>query len=228
MTRIVAGVAGGRRLQVPPGQSTRPTSDRVREALFSSVEAYLGGLAGARVLDLFAGSGALGLEALSRGAALITLVESDARAVRTIRANIAGVGLPGATVVHDSVERVVADGLSADPTVVPRHRDGTAANEPAQSRSGARPTAADLRRQGAAGGAPYDLVLVDPPYAMDSDTLSGMLAPLPHGWLAADALVVVERDRRSAPFEWPDGLTGLRERAYGETVLWYGRSAGMM
>ena len=86
--RIVAGRFGGRRLQAPPGRGTRPTSDRVREALFST----LGPLGGALVLDLFAGSGALGLEALSRGAAHADLVERDARAAAVARANAEALG----------------------------------------------------------------------------------------------------------------------------------------
>ncbi len=68
MTRVIAGTAGGRRLRVPPGQGTRPTSDRAREGLFASLLSELGGLEGLRVLELYAGSGAVGLEALSRGA----------------------------------------------------------------------------------------------------------------------------------------------------------------
>ncbi len=91
MTRIIAGTAGGRTLRTPPGTGTRPTSDRVREAMFSALDAR-GALAGARVLDLYAGSGALGLEALSRGAEDAVFVESDQRAVRTIRENIARLG----------------------------------------------------------------------------------------------------------------------------------------
>jgi 16S rRNA (guanine966-N2)-methyltransferase len=87
--RVVAGRFGGRRLAAPPGRDTRPTSDRVREALFS----MLGPLDGARALDLFAGSGALGIEALSRGAASVLLVERDPRAVAVIRANLAALGL---------------------------------------------------------------------------------------------------------------------------------------
>lgn len=112
MTRVVAGAARGRRLAVPPGQGTRPTSDRAREALFSSLESLVGAWAGRRVLDLYAGSGAVGLEALSRGAAHALLVESDGRAVRTITANVAALGLPGAEVRHGRVERVVDDGLA--------------------------------------------------------------------------------------------------------------------
>lgn len=115
MTRIVAGSARGRRLAVASGTGTRPTSDRAREGLFSTIEALLQSLAGARVLDLYAGSGAIGIEALSRGAAHTLLVESDARAVRTIRDNLAATGMAGAEVRADRVARVVAGGAPATP-----------------------------------------------------------------------------------------------------------------
>src|SRR5215831_4461075 len=92
MTRIIAGSRGGRRLDAPAGAGTRPTSDRVREALFSTLEAMTV-LDGCRFADLYAGSGAVGLEAASRGAASVLLVESDPRAARVVRANIAALGL---------------------------------------------------------------------------------------------------------------------------------------
>lgn len=104
MTRVIAGEARGRRLAVPAGQLTRPTSDRAREGLFNT----LGPLHGKRVLDLYAGSGAVGLEALSRGASQVTLVEYQPSALRAIAANIASVGLPGAEVVAERVERFLA------------------------------------------------------------------------------------------------------------------------
>jgi 16S rRNA (guanine966-N2)-methyltransferase len=107
VTRVIAGKAGGRRLRVPPGQGTRPTSDRAREGLFSSLGSEFGDLGGLRVLDLYAGSGAVGLEALSRGAASVLLVESDARAAAAIRANIEAVALPGAALAADRVERLL-------------------------------------------------------------------------------------------------------------------------
>jgi len=107
--RIVAGAAGGRRLAVPRGR-TRPTSDRAREGLFSSILAMRGGLAGIAALDLYAGSGAVGLEALSRGAADVLLVESDLRAAEVIRRNIAATGLPGARCVAGPVLRVLRRG----------------------------------------------------------------------------------------------------------------------
>ncbi len=110
VARVIAGEAGGRRLAVPDGRDTRPTSDRAREGLFATVTSMLGSLAGARVLDLYAGSGAVGLEALSRGAEHVLLVEHGARATRVIRENIEAIGLPGAALAADRVERVLARG----------------------------------------------------------------------------------------------------------------------
>ena len=106
MTRIIAGTAGGRRLKVPR-TGVRPTGDRAREGLFNSLGSLLD-LDGAAVLDLYAGSGALGLEALSRGAAQVVFVESAARVLPVLRDNVAVVGLPGARVVAGSVPTVVA------------------------------------------------------------------------------------------------------------------------
>jgi 16S rRNA (guanine966-N2)-methyltransferase len=93
MTRIIGGVARGRRLRTPSGEATRPTADRVREALFSALEAELGSLHGLRFLDLYAGSGAVGLEAASRGAVGVTAVESDQRTARLVAANASSLGL---------------------------------------------------------------------------------------------------------------------------------------
>ncbi|MEX0868200.1 MAG: 16S rRNA (guanine(966)-N(2))-methyltransferase RsmD [Nitriliruptoraceae bacterium] len=106
--RIIGGTARGRRLAVPDGPTVRPTADRVREAVFSSLHAHV---PAARVLDLFAGSGALGLEAISRGAAHVTFVERDRRAVAAIRANIDALDVArNATVVVADVLRAVTDG----------------------------------------------------------------------------------------------------------------------
>jgi len=120
-TRIVGGKARGRRLAVPAA-GTRPTSERAREALFSALDARVG-LEGARVLDLYAGSGAVGLEALSRGAIAARMVESGAAAVAVIRANAAAVALPGAQIIAATVARHLAgpapdepfDAVIADP-----------------------------------------------------------------------------------------------------------------
>ena len=183
MTRVVAGKWGGRRLETPKGEGTRPTSDRVREAMFSSLESELGGLAGCRVLDLYAGSGAIGLEALSRGAGYADLVESDRRAAAVIARNIGVLGASDAHLHRTTVERFVGD----------------------------------------LGPEPYDLVLLDPPYAVSTDEVGRLLtAIVAAGAFNPDGVAVVERSGRT-PFAWPDGLTAVRDKAYGETHLWYGR-----
>ena len=99
--RVIAGRFGGRRLQAPPGAATRPTSDRVREALFSILGRRV---EDAAVLDLFAGSGALGLEALSRGAARVTFVDSAPAALRALRANLAALGADAEVVRADALK----------------------------------------------------------------------------------------------------------------------------
>ena len=118
MTRIIGGRAGGRRLTTPRGQATRPTSDRVREALFSAVESWCSTLEGLRVLDLYAGSGAVGLEAWSRGAGVVTLVEQDRRTAALIRTNAAELGFARADVRAQSVSAVLAGSPQAPYDVV--------------------------------------------------------------------------------------------------------------
>ena len=179
MTRIVAGRAGGRRLKVPP-QGTRPTSERVREALFNALESA-GELRDARVLDLYAGSGALGLEALSRGAADALFVESDRRAVQVLRTNVAGLGLGGA------VRLGTVDGVLAQQAEKP-----------------------------------FDLVLADPPYAVDAARLGVMLTALAAGgWIAGGGLVIIERARRDGEPDWPAGFESLRTMNHGDTALYW-------
>ncbi|HEY0486616.1 MAG TPA: 16S rRNA (guanine(966)-N(2))-methyltransferase RsmD [Mycobacteriales bacterium] len=184
MPRIVGGAAGGRRIAVPPGRGTRPTSDRTREALFSALGA-LTDLDGAHVLDLYAGSGAVGLEAASRGAAHVLSVESDRGALGVLRRNVADLGLPGVQVAATPVERLA----------------GTTGGSP-----------------------PYDVVFADPPYALAADALARVLTDLDGaGWLAGDAVVVVERSSRDPDWVWPTPLVAERARRYGEATLWYGR-----
>lgn len=107
MTRIVAGDAGGRKLVVPAGDLTRPTSDRVREGVFNALDAR-GLLPGAQVLDLYCGSGALGLEAASRGAASVLMVDTSRQAVEAARVNVGALGFPRVTVVLSSVQRYLS------------------------------------------------------------------------------------------------------------------------
>ena len=118
MTRVIAGSAGGRRLRTPRGEKTRPTSDRVREALFSALEARGEAWSGLRVLDLYAGSGALGLEARSRGAAALTAVEHDRATARLVAANAQSLGLdrgPGGDAVVEVVTGTVGTVLDRGP-----------------------------------------------------------------------------------------------------------------
>lgn len=185
VSRIVAGAAGGRTLRTP-SRGTRPTSERVREALFNRLD-HAGRVTGARVLDLYAGSGALGLEAASRGARQVVLVEAAREAVAVCRANAAALGL-GDTV------RVVASRVEA-----------FLAGDP---------------------DAPFDLVLLDPPYDQDDVALGAALDALAARWLAPDAAVVVERSRRRPPPRWPAALAAQAERAYGDTVLWFATVQG--
>jgi len=118
MTRIIAGSARGRRIQVPAGRDTRPTSDRVREALFSAVESWCGSLHGLRFLDLYAGSGAVGLEGWSRGSGVVMLVEQDRRTAALITENARSIGFPKATVVAASVAATLRKTPSAPYDVV--------------------------------------------------------------------------------------------------------------
>ena len=180
MTRVVAGTARGRQLVVPEGVVTRPTTDRAREAMFSSLLSLLD-LEGARVLDLYAGTGALGLEALSRGATTAVLVDSDPRAVQALRHNVDSLALPGAVVIDTPVEQFLA-----------------------RSPEGSYPEG-------------FDLAVLDPPYELD--VVPTLVALLP--WLAPDAVVVVERRTRGPQFDWPAGLSPVRDRKYGASTLRY-------
>ena len=222
MARVIAGEAGGRRLAVPDGRDTRPTSDRAREGLFATISSMVGSLAGARVLDLYAGSGAVGLEALSRGAEHVLLVEHGARAARVIRQNIEAIGLPGAEVFADRVERLLARGPAPaggqDGTAPAGGQDGTA---PAGGQDGTAPAGG----QDGTAQAWYDVVFADPPYALADAGVSRVLILLAEqGWLAPGALVIVERATRSGPLSWPDGFVPDRSRRYGEATFWYGRA----
>lgn len=182
MTRIVAGRVGGRRLEVP-ADSTRPTTDRTREALFSALTAALGGFDGVRFLDLYAGSGAIGLEAWSRGAASAVLVESAPSVLAVLRRNVAALADDAVVVVAARSEKAVSE------------LEG-----------------------------PFDVVFADPPYALESELLAETLRTLvDRGAIAASGLVVVERAARSA-WNWPPGIEAVRDRRYGDAVLWYGRA----
>lgn len=176
--RVVSGSVGGRRFDAPGGTTTRPTSERAREATFNALES-LGVVVGARVLDAFAGSGALGIEALSRGAAHVTFAETDRAARTVIEANLTALGLQERSTV------VGGDGLGI------------------------------AERQG-----PWDLVLLDPPYAFDG--WAEALAAVGRG-LADEGLAVIESGAEVAV---PASLHPIRCKAYGGTVVTFAAPSG--
>lgn len=181
MTRIIAGAASSTTLRVPR-TGTRPTSDRVREAMFSSLESR-DLVDGAAVADLYAGTGALGLEAASRGAASVVLVDRASAAAAVCRDN--------ARTVSSRIGGAVAIDVRAQPAL--GYLRGTTKR--------------------------FDLVFIDPPYEVDELEIGevlGALVPL----LSPDALVVVERAKRSPEPTWPTGLEPRSKRTWGETVAW--------
>jgi len=193
VTRIVAGKWGGRRLATPAGERTRPTSEKVRAALASSLTAT-GGLEGARVLDLYAGSGALGLELVSRGASSAVFVERDRAALVALRSNIETLGGsdPGAglTVIPGEVTGFVMRAGYGSETV--GTFDIVVADPPYEQ-------ATDL-------------------------LVTMLLALNRSGLLAAHADLVVERSVKAGDQLWPTPLEGVRSRRYGDTLLCYGRA----
>lgn len=187
MTRIIAGQAKGRRLTVPRA-GTRPTSDRVRESMFASIESKLSAQGRPwpeiSVCDLWAGSGAVALEAWSRGAVRVLAIDKAKPAVDVIASNVENLGAVGVSVLHANVANAV---MSPPP------------------------------------GGPFDLVFADPPYEVAEASVAADLATAQEtGWFAVDAWVIVERAVRSgSPF--PEFVTEVEQRTYGDTTLWYGR-----
>ncbi len=171
--RIIAGSAKGRRLATPPGLATRPMTGRVREALFSTLGPAV---SGARVLDLYAGTGSLGLECLSRGAARAVFVERAPQALKALRANVDAVDLGGEIVATDVVDYLEG----ADDT--------------------------------------FDLVFVDPPYAVSLASLEQVL-----GLVAASAneggVIVLHRRADAEPVAPPDRCTVVDRRRYGDSGI---------
>jgi 16S rRNA (guanine966-N2)-methyltransferase len=222
--RIVAGDWRGRTLIAPPGSATRPTADRVRQALFDMLmHADWGGRAvieGAAVLDVFAGTGALGLEALSRGAASACFIENDTAALKALRANVA------ACKAGDRVEILAGDALSlpkgggparhghAGPGHLSRHSAGIGGpDEPGHDdRAGHRTTNDDGKSvRWAATDARASLVFLDPPYGQN--LVPRALARLRDvGRFGSDALIVAEIGRDEV---WASQQPLLAERQYG-------------
>lgn len=177
--RVTGGTFGGRTLKSPSSQKIRPTSDKLRQAVFNILaHGYGDPVSGARVLDLFAGTGALGIEALSRGAAFTLFVEEAAEARALIRANVEALQLTGVTKIF--------------------RRDAT-----------------KLGPRGAFE--PFSLVFCDPPYGRGFAE-KALASAREGGWLAADALLVVE-EAVAAKFAAPEGFEVLERREYDDTEI---------
>jgi len=172
--RIIAGHAGGRHLRSPEGMGTRPMMDRAREALFSSLGALI---PGSRVLDLYAGSGSLGLEALSRGAESAVFVEQGRSALEALRENVRMLDLGGTVVATD----------------VTRFLEGSEDQ--------------------------FDVVFVDPPYALELASVSEILGLIVDR-IPVGGTVVLHRPDGEDPPEEPSGLSRVDDRRYGGTRLW--------
>lgn len=190
--RIVAGELGGRVLHAPHGDATRPTSEKVREALFS----ILGPPSpGDLVLDLFAGAGGLGLEAISRGAAHATFVDAARPALEALRANIRALGVAArSTVVSGDATRLVT-------SLRPPPRTAAAASETPHTSS----------------ASTWRWIFIDPPYR--SDLAVRAAAAIPADVMSEDTAVVIEHDRRNAPPEQLGSLLRTDQRRYGDTFL---------
>ncbi|MDB5713761.1 MAG: rRNA ((966)-N(2))-methyltransferase RsmD [Sphingomonadales bacterium] len=210
--RIISGIYRGRPLVAPKGDTTRPTADRTREALFSMLVSRLGDFEGLRVLDLFAGSGALGLEALSRGAASCTFVEQDGEAITALKTNIAKIigndGVTGTSLSRAKSRDVpTASIYSIKPDAEPK---------PA---SAPRPKT-EIRAQSVMAlgpsPAPYDLILLDPPYESGAGIVS-LERLLRLGWIAPGALASVETMKKEVVAV--EGYDVEVERVHGKAKI---------
>ncbi len=189
--RIIAGPYGSRRLEAPPGMNTRPSSDRLRETLFNVLAPRI---RGAAFLDLYAGSGAVGLEALSRGAARVTFVERAPVALKALRRNLEQLGVESGFVMHaESVAAFLRSAAKASPkpipheVVFPRH---------------------------------YNVVFIDPPYhaAQEYAATLGLLGRAP-GILAPGALVIAEHRRKQSLEDRYGSLKRVRLLEQGDAAL---------
>lgn len=176
--RVIAGLHRGRRLLGPRGQAIRPTSHRVKEALFSILGERT---AGARVLDLYAGTGSIGIEALSRGAGHVTFVETDREALRLVRSNLQQCGL-------EAYANICACQVS------------------------------QFFHRGTQWSGPYDIVFCDPPYRLTPELLT-LAGDWQAGWLAEDAVVIIEHSSKEHMPEALGPLSQTKRYDYGDTAL---------
>ena len=184
--RIIAGLAKGRTIDAV-SSSTRPTSDRAREALFSTLASEFGDFDGLHILDLYAGTAAIALEALSRGAALVHAVEKDDAAAKAITSNyenLKSAQCPGTFHLYAmSVHRFLQDKAQQS----------------------------------------YHFIYVDPPYDVsDIDVVESLILLRDGGFIDPQGLIAVERNSRVKEISWPDGLSPIREKNYGQATIFYG------
>lgn len=183
--RVISGEFKGRAINAPEGSGTRPTIDRVRESLFSALYSLRGGFEGAIVLDAFAGSGALGIEALSRGAQRAVFYERDQHAARIVEGNLKSLGIESSRATLRKVDVIDSPPVSMRP--------------------------------------PFDLVLLDPPYAMEPTEVGKLVGRLEEtGALSDDAIVCYEHALKTdaSPF-----LEGMTEAWYCVSTKKYGKVA---
>ncbi|GAA1935585.1 hypothetical protein GCM10009689_14650 [Brevibacterium antiquum] len=237
--RIIAGAFKGSKLVAPGGSNTRPTSDRVKESLFSMLDGY-GVLQAANVLDLFAGSGGLGFEAMSRGAAEVDFVDSASASARAVESNAQKLGIDHSTRIHSSdvvsflssqrgpgqhastQRRPEGHAGGADPEL---HAKGADDGGRASLGSGL-----DEVQDGQVlearsdrdddGGRIFDLVFMDPPYPLGEDAVTQILGRLA-GLLDMESIVVVERASRAPEPTMPAALEVFRSKTFGETALYF-------
>lgn len=183
--RIIAGLGKGRNL-FSPISSTRPTSDRAREALFSTLESEFGSISDLAFLDLYCGSGAVGVEAISRGAAVVYAIDNDEKATQIARQNFellqSLTGIGSHTVITSSVGKYLEKG-------------------------------ADLK---------FDVVFLDPPYDLPNNEIEKNLnALIRNSFLKPSSVIAIERDSKSKPLDWPEGLREVKVRKYGAASIIY-------
>jgi 16S rRNA (guanine966-N2)-methyltransferase len=210
--RIISGIYRGRPLVAPKGDTTRPTTDRTREALFSMLTSRLGSFEGLRVLDLFAGSGALGLEALSRGAASCTFVEQDGDAITALKTNIAKImGIDGST----STPLSRAKSRDVPTASIYSIKPDTEPKPAAPPRPKTEIRAQSVMALGPSP-APYDLILLDPPYESGAGIVA-LERLLRLGWIAPGALASVETMKKETVAV--EGYDVEVERVHGKAKI---------
>lgn len=235
--RVIAGRFAGIALQTPRS-GTRPTTDRTKEALFSHLDAEGILTPGSSVLDLFAGTGALAFEALSRGADHAVLVDRSPQAVALIKKAAGAIrrhaSWDPATMSIDvlrlpaekAVDRLVAEQEHEASGQTTAAIDAGRADSKMDDYNAGSESGSAASGSGTAGIVPFDVVFLDPPYAYESEDLARLIASLTaHGLVSDDGEIVIERSTRSQPVALPEGWEAGKPKRYGETSVTYAYKA---